>query len=169
MAGLFPELALPSVGAGAEPTFKYLYSSKLLQLTSSALRNYAGAPAEGAARLSRTVGWYVTPRSETAGGYFVAPDGFLVTEWTVTLGGVLEALDISLDLATVKPRCGFMLRYNDNYNQAYYRDHNLGLARFEGRTLRNVFLTANGATAEKSWDFNNEAPWANPPKDYVMR
>ncbi|CAN5614341.1 hypothetical protein BH23ACI1_BH23ACI1_19340 [soil metagenome] len=156
---LFPSLRLPATGTGDDPTYQHLWSTKFLQLTSSALRNFAGAPVKLAAILSgQTLGWFVDQHGRKCKGRY-RNGTFAVSEWQTVPGGGLREVTVQKAPAELKPRSAFVSRYNDTHNAFYLGEHNLGLATFRGRAVTNAFLTGKGIVSGKSWDFNNSTPW----------
>lgn len=157
----FPTITFPKTGAGSSPTYAFLYSARFLQLTSSGTRNFAQSVVQAAAGIDKTVGWYVDQNGTKCCGHYKNGE-FFVQEWHYYVPTTLVLIESKRKLEEAKPRCAFVLRYNDSYNSAYLPDHNLGLVTITGRTVSNVFLTRNGRVNAKSWDFNNDAPWATP-------
>ncbi|MGI8768688.1 MAG: hypothetical protein ACR2I1_06220 [Propionibacteriaceae bacterium] len=156
----FPAMTLPATAGGASASYDFLWSARFLQLTSSALRNFADSMVQTLAGIGHLTGWYVNQAGTIAKGWYAAPS-FHVAQWQLGALGLRE-VDVVKSLAEVKPRSSFVIRYNDTYNANYLPSHNLGLATFRGRTLSNVFLTAKGQVGGKAWDFNNAKPWDTP-------
>ena len=143
------------VGPGA--TYRPISEARFIQLTSSALKNYAktilrwlgNASDPGLGTITTADG--DTQRGSWENGVFirqeVAADGSGV-EWAVRT------------LEEVRPSTFFQQKINDALNTGYIEDRNLGVVQFQGRTVRHSFRTpGKSPTPQMTWDFNNQKYW----------
>lgn len=142
---------LPRMPSGPAPTYEPLWSAKFLQLTSSALKNYASdvftkIPANLTTMDTATI---VTEDGSTLNGD-MADGGFAVKQWNNTVRRTKEE---------VKPARLFRQHVNDAYNSRYMGEHNIGVASFQDRTVTNYFYTGSGKEQERTWNFSNGKIW----------
>ncbi|WP_435163556.1 hypothetical protein [Paenibacillus glycanilyticus] len=149
--------ALPKTPRGTSPTYEPLWSARFLQLTSSALKNYASStftkiPANlttsDPASILTEDGSMLTGDPDT--------DGFAMIEWDLAEG---RKVVVKKTREEVKPARLFKQRVNNAANSRYVGDHNLGVASFHNRTVTNYFYTVNGREAERTWNFANNSTW----------
>ncbi|MCC3376691.1 hypothetical protein [Cohnella sp. REN36] len=148
---------LPKTPSGASPTYEPLWAAKFLQLTSSALKNYASntftrIPANWTTADTATI---LTEDGRTLTGD-TENGGFSIVEWDLAEG---RKVVVKKTKEEVKPSRLFRQRLNDIYNSRYIGDHNLGVASFQDRTVTNYFWTANGKEQELTWNFANPSTW----------
>ncbi|MBB6672094.1 hypothetical protein [Cohnella nanjingensis] len=148
---------LPRTPSGASPTYEPLWSARFLQLTSSALKNYASntftrIPANLTTPDTATI---LTEDGRTLSGD-AESDGFAIVEWDLAEG---RKVVVRKAKEEVKPGRLFRQRVNDIYNSRYVGEHNLGVASFQDRTVTNYFYTVNGREQERTWNFANRSTW----------
>jgi hypothetical protein len=148
---------LPKSPVGATPTYDPLWTARFLQLTSSALKNFASntftkAPANLTTMTPETV------FTEQGGWEFVK---FKDGEFTVYESNPFDDkyVPVPTPKDELKPSGLFRQHINDAYNSRYVSEHNLGVVTFQGKTVTHYFVTPAGKEAERTWDFTNPKPW----------
>lgn len=150
--------ALPLRPAGTSPTYAPVATAQFIQLTSSALKNFAGGwKTRWPAKLSHTQPAAIVDDSGDSfegryeNGWFVmreaSADDPLVTE------------EVIRSPQEVRPASLFRQRVNDTYNSGYVEDHNLGVVAFRDKAVSHYFITPKGKHSEHAWDFSNGRYW----------
>jgi hypothetical protein len=150
--------SLPKTPAGTSPTYEVMWTAKFLQLTSSALKNYANdtftrKPANYTTSNSALI---FTEDDQVEHGKF-ENDEFLLDKPNPVLP--LAPIKIKFSRADLKPSRLFRQRINDAFNSRYIGEHNIGLVTFKDRSVTNAFYTSSGKTSELTWDFSNGKYW----------
>jgi hypothetical protein len=147
----------PKAPSGAAPGYGFMWSAKFIQLTSSALKNFARDP-------------YVRiPASLTMidPAVFIVEDGTTVEgkyengqffEWIVPLDD-RPGRFVATTKESLKPSSLFRARVNDAFNTPYISQHNIGLLRIDAQEVSNAFYTPSGKTGERNWSFANDKYW----------
>ena len=141
--------------AGPAPTYNPVSTVQFLQLTSSAIKNYASTFLKFASRFSgATVGTIIDDDGHIAYGTF--ENGVFV---------MLEPAEDGFRLAQrtkeqVRPATLFRQRISDAYNSGYLEEHNLGLVRIRDKSVEHSFLTPNRIVSQRTWDFSNPRYWS---------
>jgi hypothetical protein len=154
---LFPQgVSPPAMPSGAVPTYDPLWTAHFLQLTSSALKNFAS-----------------TAFTQTPAMLTLMEPAVILTEDAAVYSGSFENgefkiyYDVPLDYSvtvTVKkealrPSRLFRQKINDPANSRYIGAHNLGVVTFVEKTVSNYFYTQSGKQSERTWDFSNRTTW----------
>jgi hypothetical protein len=153
---LFPRDTSPPVTPqGGAPSYQFLWDAKFIQLTSSALKNFARDVVQTAAGLTN-----IEP------ALFIREDGGMlpgkyedgeVFAWVAPVDQ--KPRFVKLSRGDLKPATLFRQRINDAFNSQYLAEHNIGLLTVNSPEISNCFYTANGKTAERSWNFSNDKYW----------
>lgn len=155
---LFPkDVSPPKTPSGASPSYNFLWSAKFIQLTSSALKNFAS---DTAVKL---------PANLTIMGpaLFINENGVMIEgkyengeffEWVVPLDDKPGKF-IKKTKEDLKPASLFRQRVNDSFNSPYISSHNIGLLTINAPEITNCFYTSNGKQAERTWNFSNDKYW----------
>lgn len=159
MQGQFPGWSFPKVGSGTKPTFDHLYSSRFIQLCSSAQKNYASGLLAAVSRIPGAYGHIIDKDLKIREGAFKNPDLYRLLQPVPMLPGVMEKVDV----ADAKPNFVVQQRVNDASNTPYIDKHNLGLATFLGRRVDNAFLINGALAGKRSWDFASSTHWDYKP------
>lgn len=140
---------------GVNPTYNKVFDAKFLQLTSSALKNYANNIAvKIPANWSPSNGIYLTETGWQKGSY---TDGrYTLYKEPTKVDGSIEKEVAAQDL---KPACHIQQKINDALNSKYLSDHNLGQMTIRNLEITNCFLTKNGKVSERTWNFSNDIYW----------
>ena len=154
----FPrDVSPPVTPQGGAPSYDFLWAAKFIQMTSSALKNFANDTAVGL-----PAGFTLTEPA-----LFVREDGGMVQgkyeggevfEWVVPLDDKAGRF-VKRQKAELKPATLFRRRINDAFNAQYISEHNIGLLTINAPEISNCFYTARGKTAERSWNFSNDKYW----------
>lgn len=156
----FPSFPFPKTGTGSTPTYDYLYSSRFLQLNSSALKNYASGLLAYTSTLRGPYGHIIDSDFDVIEGAWKQPDLYKA----VPRPQVAPAYDlVKVATTDVEPNFVLQQRINDAGNSAYTPKHNLGMVSILGRRVDNVFLVDGAATGKHSWDFATNGPWEPRP------
>jgi hypothetical protein len=147
----FPDLVLPKQGAGEKPTYSFLFASKFIQLTSSALKNFAA-----------DVMHKVAVR-DTGLALLIRGNEFKYGKYTNGVFTIYDPTDLSVH-QTVKEedaKVGMLLRQrvNDVFNARYIGLHNLGWLTIDRQEITNCFYTPNGKESERRWNFASNVYW----------
>ena len=147
----------PKMPSGTSPTYEPLWSARFLQLTSSALKNYASSTFT---KIPANLTTADTASILTEDGNTLSGDpengGFAIVEWDLAEG---RNVVLKKTKEEVKPARLFRQRVNDAANSRYVGEHNLGVASFQDRTVTNYFYTVNGREQERTWNFANGSTW----------
>lgn len=151
-------VSLPKIPTGVTPTYDALWTAHFLQLTSSALKNFASTtftqiPANLTTMEPALV---LTEDDDSELGKF-ENDGFTINESNPFNPG--RIVKVKKTRQEVKPARLFRQRINDAFNSPYVGDHNLGVASFYDKTVTNYFYTAHGKENEYTWNFANNKLW----------
>lgn len=156
-----PTGGLPTVPSGARPSYRPVATAQVLQLTSSALKNYASDVFTGwpAAWSSTGPGTIVTEDGSVLDGHY-ENGRFVVLEFEVEdptgIGGLTtRRRHVLRSPQDVRPVTAFRQRVNDQYNSRYLGQHNLGVVTIHGPTVRLWFATPRGKVSERTFDFGN--------------
>jgi hypothetical protein len=154
---LFPKDTSPPVTPqGGAPSYQFLWAAKFIQLTSSALKNFAKDVVQIAAGFTN-----IEPALFIREGGGMLPgkyEGGEVFEWVVPLDDNPGKF-VKLSKGDLKPATLFRQRVNDAFNAQYIAEHNIGLLTVNSPEISNCFYTAKGKTAERSWNFSNDKYW----------
>lgn len=151
-----PTGVLPPAFAGLSPSYREVSTVQFLQLTSSAIKNYASKLLKFVSRFSgEPYATIVDEDGATRVGLY--RDGVFV---------MLEPDDDGLghslvqrSAAEVRPATLFRQRISDAYNSGYLEEHNLGLVRIRDKSVDHSFLTPRGVVSQRHWDFSNPRYW----------
>jgi hypothetical protein len=150
-------ITLPKTPMGATPTYDPLWTAQFLQLTSSALKNFAS-----------------TAFTQTPANLTTIEPAMILTEDDEMILGKFENKEFKIYESNpfndrfilvkktkeeLKPARIFRQRINDAFNSRYLGDHNLGVVSFYDKTVTNYFYTSSGKEAERTWDFTNSKLW----------
>jgi hypothetical protein len=149
--------SLPATPVGATPTYKPMWTSHYLQLTSSALKNFAHTvftqtPANLTTMEPAAI---ITEDNDVELGKF--ENNEFVIEKSIPLSSV--KIKVKKTGAELKPARLFRQRINDAHNSRYVADHNLGVVTFQDKAVTNYYFTAGGKQSTRSWDFSNSKLW----------
>lgn len=146
--------SLPKNPTGATPTYEPLWTAHFIQLTSSALKNFAStAFTQTPANLTTMEpALILTEDGEHELGKFENGE-FTVYESNPFDDRYVKVKEKKEDL---KPARLYRQRINDRFNSHYVGEHNIGVASFQDKTVTNYFYTANGKQTELTWDFSND-------------
>ncbi|GLX67869.1 hypothetical protein [Paenibacillus glycanilyticus] len=154
---LAPGTTFPKVPRGSSPTYEPLLSARFLQLTSSALKNYAkGKITQSTANLSGLGSALILTEDGSVLAGIPENGGFTMIEWDLAEA---RKVVVRRTKEEVKPARLFRQRVNDAANSRYVGEHNIGVASFQGRTVTNYFYTVNGKESEYTWNFANGSTW----------
>lgn len=159
-ASISPTGALWSAPIGAEPSYRVVATSQILQLTSSALKNVAGGwKTRWPAKLSRTgAGQILSDDGSVINGHYVQGRFLLVEDVVEDPRGGLVPRQQEYVVRTpqqVRPVTAYRQHINDEYNSPYLERHNLGVMLIRGPAVRHWFVTPNGNESEHTFDFTN--------------
>ena len=152
-----PGTTLPKTPSGVTPTYSPLWTAQFLQLTSSALKNFASTvftqiPANLTTMEPALI---VTENDEALSGTFDGKE-FTIHESNPFSDRVIKVKKTKEEL---KPSRLFRQRINDAFNSRYIGNHNLGVVSFQDKTVTNYFYTPSGKDSERTWDFTNSKMW----------
>jgi hypothetical protein len=158
MRSLPPGSKLPRNPSGPLPTYELLWTARFIQLTSSALKNFASnvgtrIPANLTSMEPAAI---LTETGDVERGKFDGKD-FQVYE--VNPFNPERVFLVKKTPAELKPAHLFRQRINDAFNSRYLGDHNIGLVTIQDKTVTNTFYTAKGKEPERTWDFSNGKYW----------
>jgi hypothetical protein len=154
----FPrDVSPPVTPQGGSATYDFLWGAKFIQLTSSALKNFAS---DTAVRLPANLtlmepALFIREDGGMAKGKYENGDVF---EWVVPPDDKPGKF-IKQKKEDLKPATLFRQRVNDAFNSQYISEHNIGLMTVNSPEISNCFWTAKGKTAERSWNFSNDKYW----------
>lgn len=157
VARQFPMLTFPKKGDGANPTYQFLYASKYIQLTSSALMNYASSVLQQASKSGGEYSWFVNNKGEVNQGTY--KNGELKIVLKPRTHQDPDPAPEVVKLEVYKPGCALFQKYNDAYNSPYVADHNLGYVLINKKKVEHSFLVGSGPTSRRTWDFANSIYW----------
>lgn len=148
---------LPKISTGATPTYNALWTARFLQLTSSALNNFASplftqTPANSTTKTERLT--IIKEDGSAVEGYF-ENNAFVVNG----LNEDGEQVLVTITKENFKPSRLFRQGINDAFNSRYVGEHNLGVVSFHDKTVTNYFYTSNGKDSERTWNFTNSKRW----------
>jgi hypothetical protein len=161
---------LPKTPAGATPTYDALWTAHFLQLTSSALKNFASTPFTQIPANLTTMepAMILTEDDRKKLGKFENGE-FIIYVSTPYVPNPLEpgsgplnpeqSIEVKMSKEEVKPAGLFRQRINDAFNSPYVRDHNLGLVSFDDKRVTNYFYTASGKGGKLEWNFADPKFW----------
>ncbi|HMN10511.1 MAG TPA: hypothetical protein PKC83_17170 [Gemmatimonadaceae bacterium] len=151
-----PTGVLHPAPAGLRPTYDPVSTVQFLQLTSSAIKNYASKFLKFVSRFSGSpVGTIVDDDGRSAYGRF--ENGvFVVLEQDENGSGFSL---VQRTRQEVRPATYFRQRIADAYNSGYLEGHNLGMVRIRDSSVEHSFLTPGGVASQRSWDFSNARYW----------
>jgi hypothetical protein len=151
-------VTLPKNPAGATPTYEALWTAQFIQLTSSALKNFAStAFTQTPANLtSMEPAMILTEDDDTEFGKFENNEFTIYESNPFNPERVIKVKKPKEDL---KPARLFRQRVNDAFNSRYVGEHNLGVVSFNDKTVSNYFYTSSGKDSERTWDFTNSKLW----------
>ncbi|MES0110165.1 hypothetical protein [Mesorhizobium sp. M0013] len=162
--------ALPAVDAvsgrhrrlpsGSAPSYAPVSEARFIQLTSSALKNFADDRARMAANASRSQWGKIIDRDgvELRGTFRDEYRNFMMVEEAADGSGFTFEYRSP---EQVRPNTYFRQRINDEFNAAYIADRNMGLVRFRGRTVTQQYLIPKShGERSLSWDFANARYWS---------
>jgi hypothetical protein len=142
--------------AGAEPTHDPVSTVQFLQLTSSAIKNYASCFLKFVSRFSGSpMGTIIDDDGHTAYGTFENGVFVMMEPDESGIGHTL----VQRNKNEVRPVTFFRQRISDAYNSGYLEGHNLGLVRIRDKTVEHSFLTPSGVVSQRTWDFSNSRYW----------
>ena len=159
---LFPkDVSPPKTPPGGSPSYKFLWTAKFIQLTSSALKN-SGKVIYGQDVLAipanatlTEAALFIREDGTTAQGKYENGEYF---EWIVPLDDKPGKFS-KRTKEDLKPASLFRQRVNDVFNSPYIGEHNIGLFTVNAQEISNSFYTANGKQAERTWNFSNDKYW----------
>lgn len=155
---LFPQdVSPPKSPPGAAPSYGFMWSAKFLQLTSSALKNFASDTAVKIPANLTTIepALFIAEDGTTLPGKYENGDLF---EWVVPLDDKPGRF-VKKNKDELKPASLFRQRVNDSFNSRYIGEHNIGLLTIKAPEITNCFYTPNGKQAERTWNFSNDKYW----------
>ncbi|MGH8242615.1 MAG: hypothetical protein ACRETY_04610 [Steroidobacteraceae bacterium] len=170
----FAELRFPTRGSGTVPTYQFLYSTKFLQLTSSASHNYASSFLESLPkgfehrlvidnRKTIRVGTFHNgelrvsvsepPTLSDPDATPIEPPGHRHKEFKV------------VKLEDYKPTCAYHQLNSYPHNAPYLQLHNVGYVVIERKKIGHLLLSKSRHVVGLTWDFANDVYWrgASPP------
>lgn len=156
MQARHPNFSFPKTGSGSSPTYEHLYSSRFLQLNSSALKNFASGLLSYTSTLRGAYGHIIDNAFDVKEGAWKSPDLFKA-EPKPQIAPAFNL--VKVELASMKPNFVLQQRINDANHSAYVPKHNLGMVSILGRRVDNFFLVDGAATSKRSWDFATNGPW----------
>jgi hypothetical protein len=147
----------PKAPSGTSPSYTFLWSSKFIQLTSSALKNFADDVAVKIPAAMTTIepAVFVVEDGGTVEGKYENGEFF---EWIVPLDDKPGRF-VKKDKEILKPSSLFRQRINDAFNSPYVSEHNIGLLRIDAQEISNAFYTPSGKIGERTWNFANDKYW----------
>ena len=154
---LFPKDASPPVvPQGASPSYDNLWSAKFIQLTSSALKNFASDTAVKlpANLTAQEMALFIREDGTTFKGKYENGELF---EWVEPHNDVPAFVKKKKE--ELKPASLFRQRVNDFFNAQYISEHNIGLLTINSPEITNCFYSPNGKLAERTWNFSSDKYW----------
>ena len=148
----FPKDVSPPVSPqGGSPSYDFLWAAKFIQLTSSALKNFANDTAVGvpAGFTLMEPALFLKEDGGMVKGKYDAGELF---EWVVPLDDKFGKF-VSRKKSDLKPASLFRQRVNDALNTQYISEHNIGLLTINLPEIGNCFYTSKGRTAEPVLEF----------------
>lgn len=141
-------VTLPRTPVGATPTYDALWTAQFIQLTSSALKNFAStAFTQTPAHLtSMEPAMILTEADDREFGKFEN------NEFTIYESNPFNPdrlIKVKKGKDEVKPARLFRQRINDAFNSRYIGEHNLGVVSFNDKTVTNYFFTSSGKDSER--------------------
>lgn len=155
----FPkDVSPPKTPPGTSPSYDFLWSAKFIQLTSSALKNYANNTAVKIPANMTTIepALFINESGATVEGKYENGDFF---EWVVNPFDDKDGKFIKKIKEDFKPATLFRQRINDVFNSPYISNHNIGLLTINAQEITNCFYTSIGKEAERTWNFSNNKYW----------
>jgi len=147
---MYPDLVLPKRGTGDTPTYKFLYASKFIQLTSSALKNFASDATRTLSGIDNGLSLLIRLND-------FRPATYANGEFTVYEPGLETFVVLTEEQA--KPSNLVRQRVNDALNAPYIDAHNLGFLTIDKQVITHCFYTPSGKQFERTWNFANESYW----------
>lgn len=154
---LFPQgMSPPATPQGSSPSYNNLWSAKFIQLTSSALKNFASDTAVKlpANLTAQELALFIKEDGKTVKGKYENGELF---EWVEQQNDVPEFVKKRKE--DLKPANLFRQRVNDFFNAQYIGVHNIGLLTVSSPEITNCFYSSNGKLAERTWNFSNDKYW----------
>jgi hypothetical protein len=151
----FGSTAFPFTSNAAAPTYHHLHSSRFLQLTASAAKNYGNGAMAKLSTLSGQFNYIMNEQGRLSAGACKGTDLYEL-KVTPVIGTTRYEL---ADVKSKKPLCVFHSRVNDADNVRYIAEHNIGVATLHGRKVENVFLVNGKSRGTKTWDFATSGAW----------
>lgn len=151
-----PSGVLIPAPAGVTPTYDPVATVQFLQLTSSAIKNYASKFLKIISLFSGSaVGTLIDDDGRM--GYGTYANGiFVMLEPDATGAGYTL---VQRTRHEVRPVTFFRQRISDAYNSNYLERHNLGLVRLRDTLVEHAFLTPSGVASQRTWNFSNAVYW----------
>lgn len=156
----FPkDVSPPANPSGAAPGYNFLWSAKFIQLTSSALKNFADNTKVKIPANLTTIepGVFLNEGGSAVEGKYENGNFY---EWVDNPFDDKPGYFVKTTKEALKPACLFRQHINDAINSRYVSEHNIGLLTVSGREVKNCFYTPNGKESERIWNLLNDSYWA---------
>lgn len=138
---------------GALPSYNHLWSTRFIQLTSGALKNFASDTAVKlpAKLIVQQPALFISEDGKTSKGKYENDELF---EWVEPRNDVPEFVKKKKE--ELKPANSLRQRVNDFFNGQYISALNIGLLSINAPEITNFFYSSNGKLAERTWSFSND-------------